>query len=117
MTKFGRTVVGRCYSLMPFVYYAGIFESAQDVQETHCKYTERLVLVPRAGLEPARPILSNPRILSPALIFSIYSRSLSYSESFKKTGLVVDERHLPAVTNDYQLRHFKKLKLFTRKCG
>src|SRR5688572_15042532 len=34
-------------------------------------------LVPRAGLEPARPILSNPRILSPGIFFHNLFQSLT----------------------------------------
>ena len=37
----------------------------QIVNLYHIDITEEFILVPRAGLEPARPILSYPRILSP----------------------------------------------------
>ena len=72
-------------------------KNAEFFQVKSCKYVESLGMVPRDGIEPSRPMLSYPRILSPDVFLcqSVDNIIVSQIDFKKKASL---GRHL--VTND-----------------
>lgn len=70
----------------PIMSYIRFEGSAETGVQTASKYLESLEMVPRAGLEPARPRLWYLRILSPIYQLSIYFESLNNIKFKEKSG-------------------------------
>ena len=66
--------------------YIGFEGSAENEQERSFKLLELFEMVPRDGVEPSRPMLSYPRILSPKIRTANKLESLNISEFTKSRG-------------------------------